>query len=112
MVSHSRGSHPGLACCFGGVMLEGMAILCDMSNLRGAAWGPRRYVRRIRRASLIALWPGCRTGRWNNLSETIKARLPRMVLKSGRAAGGIIHDAAKPADIEHNEVLDGPIDKR
>ena len=29
-----------------------------------------------------------------------------------RAASDIIHDAAKPADIEHDEVLDGPIDKR
>lgn len=29
-----------------------------------------------------------------------------------RAAGDIIHDAAKSADIEHDEVLDGPIDKR
>lgn len=29
-----------------------------------------------------------------------------------QAAGDIIHDAAKPADIEHDEVLDGPIDKR
>ena len=29
-----------------------------------------------------------------------------------QAAGDIIHDAAKPADIEHDEVSDGPIDKR
>ena len=29
-----------------------------------------------------------------------------------QAADDIIHDAAKPADIEYDEVLDGPIDKR